>query len=197
MKNYHHSRKKGFTLVETFVAITILLIAVLGPLGLFSKALIDTIFAQNQITSLYLAQEGLELVINYKNNIQTDECDPQDPNYLECLANTNPSQWLGQLTECYSDEGCIISLENDNFLIGSASGENKNLNYDSSQNLYTHSRDNTTPTIFNRVIKILPKRDPNNLDNIYAAEITSESGWQDPRNNFSRTTKLQTIIYNY
>lgn len=194
MKNYHQNREKGFTLVETFVAITILLIAVIGPLGLFSKALVDTIFAQNQITSLYLAQEGLELVINYKNNIQTDECGPDD---FECLANTNPNQWLGELVECYGDEGCVISFDENNFLISPADVENQILNYDYSKNLYTHSVGNTSPTIFSRVIKIVPKRDPSNPDNIYAAEVVSESRWKDRRNNFSRNTKLETVIYNY
>lgn len=56
--------KKGFTLIETFVAISILLIAVMGPLQMFSKAIADGLYAKNQTIAYYLAQEGIELSIH-------------------------------------------------------------------------------------------------------------------------------------
>lgn len=54
----------GFTLVETLVAITILLVGVLGPLTLVTRGISDGLFARNQITANYLAQEALETVLN-------------------------------------------------------------------------------------------------------------------------------------
>lgn len=57
---------KGFTLIETFVAISILLIAVMGPLRMFSQAIADGLYAKNQIISYYLAQEGVELAAFYR-----------------------------------------------------------------------------------------------------------------------------------
>lgn len=60
-------RKEGFSLIETFVAITILIIAVIGPMTLFSRAIADGIFAKNQVIAFYLAQEGLELAIDHRN----------------------------------------------------------------------------------------------------------------------------------
>jgi len=53
----------GFTLIETFVAITILMIAILGPLGLLAKAFSDANYVRNQIIATQLAQEGIELVV--------------------------------------------------------------------------------------------------------------------------------------
>ncbi len=66
-KNYKN-KKRGFTLIETFVAITILMIAVLGPLSLLSSALKNASYVQNEIIATYLAQEGLELVLDLRNN---------------------------------------------------------------------------------------------------------------------------------
>lgn len=60
--------RRGFTLIETFVAITILMIVVLGPMSLLSNALRDARIIGNEITAAYLAQEGVELIINYRNN---------------------------------------------------------------------------------------------------------------------------------
>lgn len=56
--------KSGFTLVEALVAITVLLMGVLGPLSLAANGIADGLFARNQITANYLAQEAMEVVIN-------------------------------------------------------------------------------------------------------------------------------------
>jgi hypothetical protein len=68
---------QGFTLIETFVAITVLIFAIIGPLQMFSQAIADSNYAKNQITGFYLAAEGLDLAINIKeNNMRTIETDP-------------------------------------------------------------------------------------------------------------------------
>lgn len=54
--------KQGFTMIEALVAITILLIAVIGPLSLLATALRDSLYLRNEITANYLAQESLEVV---------------------------------------------------------------------------------------------------------------------------------------
>lgn len=56
------THKKGFTLIETFVAITILAISIVGPLTIASKGLQTTVLSRDQLTATYLAQEALEQV---------------------------------------------------------------------------------------------------------------------------------------
>lgn len=52
----------GFTLLETMIAVTILTLAVAGPLFTASRAIVATQLAQSQLTASYLAQEGIEYV---------------------------------------------------------------------------------------------------------------------------------------
>ena len=57
---------RGFTLIETLVAISILLIALAGPLTIAAKGLNSSYYARDQITAFYLAQEGIEYIRNYR-----------------------------------------------------------------------------------------------------------------------------------
>ena len=50
----------GFTLIETLVAITLLSIAVVAPMSLAARSLGSAIYARDQITAFYLAQEAIE-----------------------------------------------------------------------------------------------------------------------------------------
>ncbi len=52
----------GFTLVETMVAITILLIAVVGPMSAIGGSLRQINTARDQMIAVNLAQEGIEIV---------------------------------------------------------------------------------------------------------------------------------------
>ncbi len=53
---------KGFTLIETMVAITILLVAVAGPLSVIGGTLSQISHARDQMIAVNLAQEGIEMV---------------------------------------------------------------------------------------------------------------------------------------
>ncbi len=52
----------GFTLVETMVAITILLISVVGPMSAIGRSLSQIGIARDQMIAINLAQEGVEVV---------------------------------------------------------------------------------------------------------------------------------------
>jgi len=53
---------KGFTLVETMIAVTILTLSISGPLLGASRALVLAEISKDQLTASYLAQEGIEYV---------------------------------------------------------------------------------------------------------------------------------------
>lgn len=55
-------KNKGFTLVETLVAIAILSLAVTGPMVIAQKGLGSSIYARDEVTAFYLAEEAVEYV---------------------------------------------------------------------------------------------------------------------------------------
>lgn len=61
-------QNRGLTLVETLVAISILTIAVIGPLGIIGQALHSSYYTKDQMTAYYLAQEPIEYVRNLRDN---------------------------------------------------------------------------------------------------------------------------------
>lgn len=74
-------KNKGFTIVETMVAISILAIALTGPLSIVAQSLRSSYFARDQITAHYLAQEAIEYIRNRRdqNGLQQISSD----NWLE------------------------------------------------------------------------------------------------------------------
>lgn len=98
----------GFTLVEVLVAITLLLMVIVGPLQIIARTNNSTAFASEQMTAWFLAQEGLELaqqardgyLLNYFNNTTTHPwTDFVDPS--------------GQYGPCFKSTGCGLFVNND------------------------------------------------------------------------------------
>src|ERR1035437_8020416 len=98
MKNNHKVHKvhkvhkarawtsSGFTLVETLVAIAILMIAIAGPLTVAEKGLSAAIYARDKLIGSYLAQDGMEAI---KNIVDTNQI------YIGRTANSDVSdQWI-------------------------------------------------------------------------------------------------------
>ena len=75
---FHFSFRKprevrGFTLLETVVALSVILAAVVGPVSLITRGLFTFSFSKNKVIASNLAQEGLELVrLVRENNVACD-----------------------------------------------------------------------------------------------------------------------------
>src|ERR1035437_529341 len=61
-----HKNQHGFSLIETLIAVSILMIAIAGPLSLVQAGLFSSIHQRNQVTATYLAQEALEYIKNIR-----------------------------------------------------------------------------------------------------------------------------------
>jgi type II secretory pathway pseudopilin PulG len=59
-------KNKGFTLVETLVAISIFTVSILGLISILASGVSDISYAKQKIVASYLAQEGIEYVRNMR-----------------------------------------------------------------------------------------------------------------------------------
>ena len=83
-QNIQYSARAGFTLIETLVAISILLIAIVGPISLIGDALHRIYYAKDEMIAINLAQEGIEVARRVR-----------DTNMLG--GGTSPGNWLADL----------------------------------------------------------------------------------------------------
>lgn len=207
-KEINMKSQEGFTLIETFGAITILIIAVLGPLTLLTNNISDGSLLKDQMTASYLAQEGIELVINrrdanYEAGVQEQDDSPN-----------NQNAWLTGLEDCIGNNAsCNIDLPMADIsqpppaaeACGGSSDPCTVFIEDRDGGLYRiGGTNNANATIFTRTIKIEPF---NSIDSnvsvdptreyFYASEgakVTVTVSWMFKT--FSKRYVLSTIIYN-
>lgn len=65
---YYSKKVKGFTVVETLVALSILVLVVSGGFAAVSLSVNRSILSKEQVIAFYLAQEGMEMVRNKRDN---------------------------------------------------------------------------------------------------------------------------------
>lgn len=138
----------GFTLVETLVAVSILLVAIVGPMTIVQKSLQLGYYANDRVTAVYLAQEGIESVIRLRDNQAN-----------KVLGNLNGSEkpwdWFSSnsLDNCKTPNGCDINIESGSYRDCGSGGANCRLKVsDDEDYVYGYTGSNQSP--FTRVIKV-------------------------------------------
>ena len=83
---------RGFSLIETLIAVTILMIAITGPLALVQAGLFSSNHERNQITATYLAQEALEYIrsVRDSNSYKQYNGAPTLPGWLDAPEASRP-----------------------------------------------------------------------------------------------------------
>jgi prepilin-type N-terminal cleavage/methylation domain-containing protein len=94
LKNNNKDTQQGFTIIETLVAISILLISTTGPLSFAQSSLRSSFLARDQVAAFYLAQEAVETIKNIRDNNKI-----QDSDWLDGLGDCTPAS-NGDLVKC-------------------------------------------------------------------------------------------------
>ncbi len=149
--NIPNKKNQGLTLVEVLVSIFILLMSTVMPMVIYSKSIKNSIYASDQITATYLAQEGIELV-KYKVSTEFNA----------------GNIWFGTLPNC-SSGNCTIVIPDGAVCSAGICSSKLYLNNNS---LYTHSGIGGTPTKFSRTVKF------NQTPSLTGALISSTVTWK-------------------
>jgi prepilin-type N-terminal cleavage/methylation domain-containing protein len=182
--------QSGFSLVETLVAITVLLLVIVGPMSISSSAARSTSYSSEQVVAFFLAQEGAELVQKARDDLQ-----------LQNFAGSNATPWndfsSGSLySDCFvSGAGCGLELQD-----GDANGSLETpincgltscqlyINNSGGRSRYTH--DSTgTETQFTRVIEMSATAGRE-------VEVISTVSWQPDNQRRRQTVEVKTYLFN-
>lgn len=167
---------RGFTLVETLVALSILLIAVVTPITLIGDSLHKMYFARDEAIAVNIAQEGIEMVrqvrdTNMINNVAWD-------------TNLSPGTYIVDVGSFIATPGVPSS-----FVIPCA-GCNQTVYLDTvGTGLYRQGAA-STPTQFSRSVVI---SNPNAL--AYERSVVSTVTWKT--GGLSGSIVLQEYIYKW
>ena len=133
--------ERGFTLVEPFVAVALLMVALVGPLTLAQQSLSTATYSADQVTAFYLAQDAMEYIRNVRDsNVKSGQ------------------PWLTGLTSlsCYTGSGaCQVDTSYSQPVTSAFSdcfGSCAILQYNASNNKYGYASGTASP--FRRSIYI-------------------------------------------
>ncbi len=174
---------KGFTLIEGMVAISILAISVTAPLMIAQKGVASAIYARDQITAFYLAQEAVEYIRNMR-----------DTNRI-----TGSAGWLDGLSLCFdtgAGEKCTIDARysdpftNPQAILSCPLSGCQPLLFDTTEGIYGYGS-GWQQTKFTRTISISTPNSPKE------AEIAVTISWNTNLFTPTRTFTIREHIFNY
>jgi len=188
----HKSQQSGFSLVETLVAITILLIVIAGPLAIISSASNSSMFASDQVAAFLLAQEGAELAQKARDDLVIAKFNNSAaPDPWDTFTNT-----AGTFARCYEATGCGLEISSDDIgSLGTVRRCNNNTNCQlhylgdiQERSQFTHDTSLNNPTGFTRVIT---------FQNTTANEVrvVSRVTWFSGTSRDAREVEVETFLF--
>ncbi len=184
----HH---KGFTLVETLVAITILLLTIVGPLTVAQKGIQQARFASEQTTATFLAQEAIEAAREMRDESALDAFD--DPSGDDTWEWYTRSGGGNIRSECKDNPDANCTFDNsrarsNRFIVCSDASACK-LEYDEDSNRYV-TRGGDTDSPFTRKVYF------DELPDHSAVKVDVVVSWQSQVfGGATKEVRLQTWIY--
>lgn len=191
------ARLFGYSLVEVLVAISILLIAVIGPMTIAVKGIQSARYSKEQTVATFLAQEGIETIVAIRNEAMSTAIKNGDL--------STAWGWVSdaKLSDCFSAAGCNFDVEGlttaNQFIINAihpvqdcSSITDCILYYDSSSGRARYNANSRgVPTPFTRVISLQSDTTTNE-----GVIITSEVTWTSKLfGSSNRSVKLESAVY--
>jgi prepilin-type N-terminal cleavage/methylation domain-containing protein len=184
------NNQAGFSLVETLVAITILLLVVAGPMTVSMSTARSTGFAAEQVQAFLLAQEGAELAQKARDEIVLPGIDESPMEYYwDDFA--NPTS--GDFTTCFDTNGCALGLNNEGGVViavgDCVSGACKlYYNDDGERSRYTYDSQSASTTPFTRTITFQRVED-------WDVKVVSKVTWRTGTLRKTQEVEVETHLF--
>lgn len=157
--------------METLVAIAILLLVIVGPMTIAQKGIQNAYYANEQIAATFYAQEAIEAVRDYRDNVALDAYQDYE---TDAVSEVETDEWMDEVPFCGFDTDCTVAYNSTSKAFVTPSTENNKI---------------AGATHFTRVITLEPRGNGN-------VEVKVEVSWQSQVLG-ARDVVLQTWIYNH
>lgn len=188
-------KQSGFTLVEMLVAVSLLLMVIVGPMAITAKASKSASFASEQVQAFFLAQEGLELAQSERDRLLLQNINNEGsyPNPWADFTNTTS----GTFAKCYGSSGCSLVWSadggdyNKKVIVGDCGSSGCKLYYNKNdvRSKFTYDSSGAEPTPFTR--KIFFKS-----SGTAAVEVISTVTWRTGSILAEQKVLSETYLYN-
>jgi Tfp pilus assembly protein PilV len=186
-------KSAGYSLVEVMVAVSVLLLSIVGPMTIAAKGIQTGRFVGEQTTATYLAQEGIEAVVALRNQEALEF-------YIGGSSN-EPWDWVGNgspstkpASACFipSGNGCNIEWQGSAIVVTQCTNASSCLLRYATASTTERSRYTTvsagTPSPYTRVIRL----EENGAGEV---EVRSSVTWNTNLFGGTRTVELRSSVF--
>jgi len=187
---YHTNQQSGFTLVETLVSITILLVVIIGPMTISSISAKSTSFSSEQVVAFFLAQEGAEQAQKARDDILLN-------GFADPAAAWNT--FISTYATCFDSRGCGLELNTDDTgtfktprlcsVVGVVNNCQLYYSAASSRSRYTYVTAGNTKTPFIRAVIMQPVGNG-------SVRVTSRVTWRTGSQLYPQKAEVETYLFN-
>jgi len=197
---------RAFSLVEVLVSMTILLLVVVTPMTVITRANNSTAYANEQMIAFFLAQEGLELIEKGRNDLYLQDFKQKLTGTGAAVLPWNKflalsgSSANAPFANCYNTSvGCSVHFNGVNVIPYTCNANQSNCRIYKYNNRYTQVRPMPDPhevTKFTRVIRMAGLPITNGQPGSEAVKVTSTVSWRTGSLIASQQVELVTYLAN-
>jgi prepilin-type N-terminal cleavage/methylation domain-containing protein len=190
---FYTKTQAGFSLVETLVAISILLIVIVGPMTLSMRAAKSSSFASEQVQAYFLAQEGIELAQKTRDDLLLRNFLSSGPGYVNNpWARFTSTAASGAYAVCFQASGCGLYWGNASMVVATTScavaGNCLLRRTTGGDTRFTHVATGNTPTLYTRTVRF--------TNDSPGVRVISEVTWRTGSLVASQRVQLESYLYN-